>query len=986
MMKPSALARHFAAAALVVLSASLGSCTATTGKPEAQAAADAGSRPEYSYWPQEFSDVKPDPDVRYGVLPNGMRYALMRNTQPASNISLRLRIASGSLQETDPQRGLAHFMEHMAFNGSKNVPEGDFVKLLQRKGLAFGAHTNAYTSTDETVYTLELPKNDGDLVDTGLMLFREIGDRLSLDPKAIDREKGVVLSELRTRNTPEYRAFEERWKLWYEGQRQAVRLPIGTAETIQGATRDLLADYYARYYRPERTLLVAAGDFDIAEVEAKIKAKFTDWQAPGGPSADPDQGPVKQRGLTAASRVEANLPEAITVTWFQPADDAIDTKKERALNAQRAVAFEVINRRFSRIERESNAPFVGASIGRAVTRGVSGSVTLSLSARPGQWRRALTVAEQEVRRALTHGFLQSEIDREVKEWRAGLDDAVAKAGTRHTSNLANALVNEFSGRGVFSHPGEDRAVFEEYASTVTAENAHTALRQMIDGQGPVVFVSAGQPIAGGDTAIAATFEESRKVAVTAPEKLESKQFPYADFGKPGQTVERKEIADLEVTTVRFANGVRLNLKKTSFEQDTIYVGVRFGGGYLQMPRDRVGLDWALPFGFMEGGLKRLTPDELEEALTGRIVSTGVGLDEEAFEFGGRTNTRDLQLQLQLMAAFATDPAYRTNGIERLQAAAENYIKQYSSSPGRVLSRETPALLRSGDPRWVFPSLKQMQTLKIGDVEKALKPALETAPIEITIVGDVNIDNAIAAVSTTFGALKPRADKLVERPGARSVRFPAAAASRKFDHEGRADQASAYVAWPAPDFFSNARRARTISLIREIMKVRLTEEFREKQGATYSPSVSTWYSGALPDFGYIAASAETRPELVEGFYTTINEIIAELKGGTFDDDVIDRARTPLIKSIETDRRSNGFWTGALEDIQTAPHALGTIRSQLSDFEGITKAEIVAAAKTYLDNKRRIEIRVLPKAVAGTKTPGKSSELRRPDAKRELALQD
>lgn len=974
------IVRRLATFVLLGLSLTLASCV-TPGTTGAQTTA-ADTRPEYSYWPHDVSDVKADPSVRYGVLPNGLRYALMRNTQPAKNISLRLRIASGSLQETDQQRGLAHFMEHMAFNGSKSVSEGDYVKLLQRKGLAFGAHTNAYTSTDETVYMLELPKNDADIVDTGLMLFREIGDRLTLDPKAIDREKGVVLSELRTRSTPEYRAFEERWKLWYNGQRQADRLPIGTAETIQGATRELLADYYARYYRPERTLLVATGDFDPAEMEAKIKAKFSDWQAQGQPTADPDQGTVKQRGLVAASRVEANLPEGVTVTWFQPPDDAIDTAKERELNAKRAVAFEVINRRFSRIERESNAPFVSASIGRSLTRGVSSSVTLSLSVRPGQWRRALQVAEQEVRRAVTHGFHQSEIDREVKEWRAGLDDAVAKAGTRNTSNLANAIVNEFSGRGVFSHPSEDRALFEQYGSTLTAEAAHAVLRQMVAGQGPIIFVSADQPIAGGDTAVAAAFEESRRFDVAAPAKLESKQFPYAEFGKPGQVAERNEIADLEVTTVRFANGVRLNLKKTAFEKDTIYVGVRFGGGYLQMPRDKIGLDWALPFGFMEGGLNRLTPDELEEALTGRIVSTGISLDEEAFEFGGRTNARDLQLQMQLMAAFATDPAYRVNGIQRLQAAAENYIKQYSSSPSRVLSRETPALLRSGDTRWAFPSLKQMQALRMTDVENTLKPVFEAAPIEITIVGDVSIDSAVTAVGATFGALKPRAEKLVERAGARAVRYPMAAASRKFEHEGRADQASAYVAWPAPDFFSNTRRARTVSLVREIMKVRLTEEFREKQGATYSPSVSTWYSGAMPGFGYISASAETRPELVEGFYATVNEIIAELKAGTIDDDVISRARTPLIKSIETDRRSNGFWSGALEDIQTAPHALTTIRSQLSDFEGITKDEIVAAAKTYLDNKRRIEIRVLPKP-----TKASSLDKRQPSREkaRKLALQ-
>jgi zinc protease len=966
--------------AYVVVALVLASCAQFASKPVGK---PVESRPEYSYWPHEVSDIKPDPAVRYGVLPNGMRYALMRNVQPAGMVSLRLRIASGSLQETDAQRGMAHFLEHMAFNGSKNVPEGEFVKLLQRKGLAFGAHTNAYTSTDETVYMLELPKNDADLVDTGLMLFREVGDRLTLDPKAIDREKGVVLSEMRTRNTPEYRAYEARWKLSYEGQRQADRLPIGTAETIKGATRELIADYYRSYYRPERTLLVATGDFDPAEVETKIRAKFSDWKGEGAPSADPPQGPIKERGLVAASRVEANLPESVTITWFQPADDAQDTTQEREQNARRQIPFEVVNRRFSRLERESNAPFVSASVSRSVERGVSNTVTLSVSARPGQWRKGLAAAEQELRRAVTHGFEQREIDREVKGWRSGLDDAVAKSSTRHTSNLANQLVQEFSGRGVFSHPSEDLALFDKYAAALTAQDAQERLRELVAGQGPVVFVSAGQAIAGGDTAIAAAFEESRAKDVAALAKQEAKEFPYADFGKAGAVAERSEIADLGVTLVRFSNGVRLNIKSTEFEKDTIYVGARFAGGYIHMPLGKAGLDWALPFGFMEGGLKRLTTDELEEALTGKIVSTGLGLDEEAFEFSGRTNARDLRLQLQLMAAFTTDPAYRSNGIERLQQAAENYIKQYSSSPGRVLSREVPALVRSGDARWAFPSLKQMQALSIRDVEATMKPVLERAPIEITIVGEVTPDAAIEAVAATFGALKTRDEKLAERPGARNVRFPAKAGSYRFTHEGRADQASAYVAWPGPDFFSNPRRARTISLVRDILKVRMLEEFREAQGATYSPSVSTWYSGALPDFGYISANAETRPDLVESFYKTVDAIIGELKAGKFGDDLIARARTPVIKSIETDRRSNGFWTGALEDIQTAPHALPAIRSQLPDFESITKDEIVAAARAYLDNKRRIEIRVLPDS---TKTGSLSKKQSHSEKPRSLVLQD
>jgi zinc protease len=199
---------------------------------------------------------------------------------------------------------------------------------------------------------------------------------------------------------------------------------------------------------------------------------------------------------------------------------------------------------------------------------------------------------------------------------------------------------------------------------------------------------------------------------------------------------------------------------------------------------------------------------------------------------------------------------------------------------------------------------------------------------------------------------------------------------------------AYVAWPAPDFYSSPKRARTISLLREMLKVRLTDEFREVQGATYSPSAGNSHSGAFPDFGFIAASAETRPDLIESFYVTLDKIVSEMKTGTFTDDLIARARTPMLKSIETDRRANGFWRGAIEDVQTEPRAIEAIRTQLSDMESITKAELVAVAQKYLDDTRRMEIRVLPKTVAASVAPGRSSrlELKQPGRERagELAF--
>src|SRR6185312_2121467 len=241
-----------------------------SGAPRARAASE---------WPQVRSDLKADPSIRFGALPNGMRYAIMRNTTPPGQVSMRLNFDIGSLMERDDQQGLAHFLEHMAFNGSINVPtRGEMVKDLERLGLAFGADTNAQTGFDSTVYKFDLPKSDDQTVDTSLMLLREIAGNLTLDQGAMDKERGVILSEERLRDTPSYEVTKARFGFTMAGQRPPERFPIGLAPVIQSAKVGLIADIYHKYYRPERATLVVVGDIDPAAMEAKIKARFGDWR------------------------------------------------------------------------------------------------------------------------------------------------------------------------------------------------------------------------------------------------------------------------------------------------------------------------------------------------------------------------------------------------------------------------------------------------------------------------------------------------------------------------------------------------------------------------------------------------------------------------------------------------------------------------------------------------------------------------------------
>ncbi|MCK5909293.1 MAG: insulinase family protein, partial [Caulobacter sp.] len=256
-------------------------------------------------WAQALSDIAPDPAWRFGVLPNGMRYAIRKNATPPAQASLRLWFDAGSLMEADDQQGLAHFLEHMAFNGSKNVPEGEMIKILERHGLAFGADTNASTGFDETVYQLDLPKTDDGTVDTSLMLLREAAGELTIAPEAVDRERGVVLSEERARDTPGYRVAIKTLSAQMEGQLPPKRIPIGKTEVLKAAPAQRIRDFYEAYYRPERAVLVAVGDFDVDAMEAKIKGRFGDWAGKGQPGKTPDVGPVAKRGPTAKLIVES---------------------------------------------------------------------------------------------------------------------------------------------------------------------------------------------------------------------------------------------------------------------------------------------------------------------------------------------------------------------------------------------------------------------------------------------------------------------------------------------------------------------------------------------------------------------------------------------------------------------------------------------------------------------------------------------------------
>lgn len=942
-----------ALAAAVALLAQAPSATARA--PAAPAPAGAAAA-----WPQAASDLKADPEIRFGALPNGMRYAIKRQTVPPGQAALRLWIGAGSLQETDAQQGLAHFLEHMAFNGSKAVQEGEMIRILERLGLAFGPDTNASTGFDETIYKLDLPRTNDETVDTALMLLRETAGALTIDPQAVDRERGVVLSEERARDTPNYRILKRRLEFLMKGQRLPQRMPIGEVEVLRSASASQVRDYYERHYRPENAVLVAVGDFDPDAMEKKIRAGFGDWRATAPAAPAPDLGAVAPRGAAAELVVEPGAPLSLQLAWTAPPDLEPDSQAKQRRSVVEQLGLAVLNRRFSALARAADPPFLGAGAAK-FDQSRSARITLiNVNAEPGAWRRALTAIDAEQRRLVTYGVRQDELDREIVEMRARLKAAAQGAATRRPQEIAEEIVRSLGEREVVTSPGQDLALFDEIVAGLKAEEVSQAAKAAFSGSGPLLFAASPLPIEGGAATLLAALAESQKLAVTPPAAPPNIAWPYASFGPPGKVAEQRTVDDLGVTFVRFANGVRLTLKPTRFRDDEVLVRVNVGRGLIDLPRDQQATTWA-GAAFVEGGLKKIASEDVERVLADKVYGARFGAGDDAFVLSGATRTGDLATQLQVLAAYVAEPGWRPEAFQRLKAGGKTIHDQYEATGSGVLARDLGGLLHGGDRRWTFPSREEIAAAQLGDLQRQIADDLAQGPVEVVIVGDFASDAAIAAVGQTFGALPPRPAPERAPAAARRTGFPAPTPSPVvLTHKGRADQAVGFVAWPTSDLWADPQRALATTVLGEVMRNRLTEELREAQGATYSPSVAYNHSQVWEGWGYISASVEVPPDKLDAFFDDVNKIAADLRERPVEADELARAKQPRIETLQRARVTNQYWLAELSGAQADPRELQFARDIVPGTTKVTPADVQAAARQFLRDDAAFRLIVRPQA--------------------------
>jgi zinc protease len=933
------------------------SCSlAIASTPALNAHAAPAAAPLTGVWPQSYSPLPPDPAMRFGTLANGLRYVVMKNATPGGQASLRLRIDSGSMQESDAQQGLAHFLEHMAFDGSKHVPEGEMVKILQRHGLAFGADTNASTSWENTTFKLDLPKADEDTVDTSLMLLREVASELTLNQDAINRERGIVLSEERLRDTPGYEVLKQNFAFTLKGLRAPERFPIGQVEVIQHATHDLLADYYHKYYRPSRAVLVAVGDFDPDAMEAKIKARFGDWAASGPAGEDPDLGKPIARGAQALSIVQPGGPQMVQLEWTNPADRSLDSVAKRRHATIEALGIAALNRRLDEAVRSDDPPFVGAGAYRQDEFHAAKVTTVQANIRPGEWRKALDAEVAAVRQVLQYGISADELAQQVDSQRANLKATVEGAATRATPAVAEDILGTLDVPEVETSPAEDLQLFEDSVKGLTAAEVNAALKAAFAGNGPLVTTATTDAIPGGQAAVSAALAQDMAAPVARPMAQADLHWPYESFGPAGQVVERRDITDLDTVMVRFANGVRLTVKPTKFVNGQILVQAHVGQGLMSLPTDRRSPNWAASTAFPEGGLEQITAQNLEQVLRSKIVGKSFTVTDDSFVLSGATRPDDLETQMQVLAAYTAHPGWRPEAFARMKGAGPTILDQMDATPEGVLNRDLSRMLHAGDHRWGFPSRAEIAAEQPADLKAMLAGQLADGPIEVVVVGDTTVEKAIDAVAETFGALPPR--PAPTPPLSPRATFPAGTPSPvMLSHSGRFDQAVGEIAWPIEDFLSDTQRARNTAILGEVLQLRLTDQLRKAEGVTYSPQAAAAPSQAFADYGYLAARVEIPPAKLDGFFSDVALIVADLRSHEISPDELERAKKPAVDDLERRRQTNEYWLNALGNAQTDPRRLAAIRSSIAQLQHVSATDVLRAAEmTFVDAKAfKVEVK-------------------------------
>ncbi len=919
-------------------------------------------------WPHEHSDLAPDPAVRFGHLPNGFRYILMENQTPRNRVSMHLMVQAGSLNETESEKGMAHFLEHMAFCGSTHFPPGEIVKYFQSIGMDFGPDANARTGFEETVYDLNLPSGDPQSLRDALRVMHDFAAGALLLPEEVERERQVILAEKRTRDSSSYRTLQKTLAFEFPEALVSSRLPIGETDTLVRMTAEDLRKFYRTWYRPDNTILVMVGSFDLNAAESLIAGQFSRWTVEGPVPDPPDLGSVNHQGVKPFAHYEAESGKTtVSIGIVEGIDPLPDTRGQRARRLLESLADRIVQNRLDALMGKDQTPFTSAFIGSGTFLKEFRYAEIQANTRPENWEAGLSLIERQLRGALENGFSESEVDRVRREYQAVLDNLVRQAGTRDSTDIARTILARIGDDQVFQSPEQDRELLAPVLDNMTARDLHEALVRVWSPEHRLVQVTGnadlrGDPVVSPESRILAAYEGSRNFsAVGLPDETKV-SFPYLPVPvDTGIIAMHDEIPDLGILRIWFENQVRLHLKPTDFRQNQVLVEVAFGPGSSGEPDGKPGISRLAEDIVNESGVGGLTRDELERSLAGTSTRLAFSISPDRFFFQGESTPSELELLFQLIHARMADPAFREEAhrfaLERYRQQYRQYVRSVDGMARIHLSR----FLAGGDLRFGLPTDSEMASLTLEDVTTWILPQWKEAPLEISLVGDFDVDTVLRLASRYVGTLSPRrTGKPIETR--KGPVFPVGE-RKDIPVETAIDKTLVVTAFATEDFW-NIHRTRRLSILGDLFSERLRERVREKLGAAYSPAAFNHPSRAYSGYGVFQALVHVNPTDAEKIVGEIRAIASGLAHSHAAADEVKRVIDPALTRIRDLVRTNEYWLNSvLSGSARHPAQLEWSRTILSDYASITPADLHRLARTYFQPGKEAVLIVHPASFSG-----------------------
>lgn len=903
-----------------------------------------------------------DPNVKIGKLPNGLVYYIRKNVEPKNRAELYLGNKIGSLMENEDQLGLAHFTEHMAFNGTKDFPKNEIINYLQKAGVRFGADLNAYTGFNQTVYQLPIPTDSADVFKTGFKILANWAGKVTMDGAEIDNERGVIVEEDRQRGKNAQQRMSNQLLPFLLGDSQyAKRIPIGKVEVLQNFTHDKIRNFYKDWYRPNLQTVIAVGDFDVNEVEKLIIANFSELKNPANERTRTLYSIPDNAQPLIKIATDKEQPYNVAQVIYKQKQGPVKTEADYRLQMTQNMVNNMLGARIAELTQKGTAPFLFAQSSYGPYQGglvwdVSALQTVAVANSGAELQKALVAALAENERMAKFGFTAGELETVKKKMEAGIEKQFKEKDKTKSAAYVQQYLNNFLIGSAIPSAEYSYELSKKLLNNISLAEINVAAKAMVTKTNQIVVVQAPEKEKENlptEAALLAAIKTAGNGVTPYVDNTVNKPL-IAQAPKAGTIVSETKNDKIGVTTLALSNGVKVVLKPTDFKNDQI-IFTSFGKGGASLASNDDFLSAENANLIAQSGVGDFNPTQLTKYLAGKTASASAYIDDLYQGFSGSASPKDLETAFQLIYARATNPRKDAEIFNKNISDFKVITANKGSNPSSVFADTVQAVMANYHKRGMPTTLADIDKINLDKAYAFYKDRFADASGQTFVfVGNFDVEK-IKPFVTTYLASLPSLNKN-ENFVDNGVNPPRGKISKTVK-KGLEDKVTVQLLFH-DDYVYNAENNVMLDALKAALDIKITERLREKESGVYSPGVSLSVQKNPTAHYYFTISFNCAKANVEKLINAaLEEVNAFAKNGVTAED-LQKFKSEELRQEELSLRENGYWLGYLTNRLKYGDNLEQVLGNTARINGVTVDATKAAAQKYLNGDNYIRLVLLP----------------------------